>query len=296
MKKPVKILLWLLGVPLGAALLVVFAFWLWQPNMFGEAVLDTEPPVLPDTITRNAVLVYSKTSGGFRHSEAIAAANAMIGRFAEKHGWDVFYTENAAIFEREYLEKFAVVVWNNATGAALSADQRLRFRTWLEGGGGYVGLHAAGDGSHANWEWYTEKVIKVPYNQHTLFPEHMPRATLYSENRMRHLAASGLPESWETEEEWYAFEYSPRTRGSTILVRVDESTYEPGKASMGEDHPMVWTHGAGLGRVFYSAFGHTAQAYSDPVLEPMMEKAVIWAGWYHRRKPIQLAPGTVELQ
>ena len=53
---------------------------------------------------------------------------------------------------------------------------------------------------------------------------------------------------------------------------------------MGDDHPMVWSRGVGLGRAFYSGFGHTAAAYEDPLLEPMMEKAIIWAGQLDRRK------------
>jgi len=288
MKKSLRITLLLLGliigVPLLLALVGVIGMYAWQPESFGEAVLDTEPPVLPDSITKNAILVFSKTSGGFRHGAAIDAANRMIAQLAEKNGWSVYYTENGAVFDRPLLKRFVVVVWNNATGAALSADQRLRFRQWLEADGGYVGLHAAGDGSHENWEWYTNKVIKVPYNMHTLLPEHTPLATLTVEDR-DHPATADLPDTWSTREEWYAWRANPRDFGSDILVTVDESTYEPWKATMGNDHPVVWSHSVGLGRAFYSAFGHEVEAYSDPLLTGMIEKAIIWAGRLDRRRP-----------
>jgi type 1 glutamine amidotransferase len=285
MKKSFKITLWLLTPLIGIPLLLVLVGYVGmrmdQPQMFDDEVYELEPPVLPANITEHAVLVFSKTSHGFRHDESIKAANAMIERFAETHGWQVYFTENAAIFNTEQLQHFAVVVWNNSTGAALTADQRLRFRNWLEGGHGYVGLHAAGDGSHESWEWYTKKLIGVSYNTHTLLPEHMPLATVHTEDK-DHMASEHLPDKWNTKEEWYAWHESPRRYGTNILVTVDESTYTPWRAAMGDDHPMVWARGVGLGRSFYSGFGHDPSAYEDPLLVPMMEKAIIWAGQLHK--------------
>jgi type 1 glutamine amidotransferase len=285
MKRSVKIALWvlgpLLGIPLVVGLLGYVVMRIEQPQMYADEVYELEPPTLPEHIRENAVLVFSKTSHGFRHGGAIDAANTMIERLAKKHGWQVYFTENAGVFNTEQLERFAVVVWNNSTGAALTADQRLRFRTWLEGGHGYVGLHAAGDGSHANWDWYTNKLLGVSYNTHTLLPEHMPMATVIVEDK-DHLASAHLPDSFDIREEWYAWHESPRSYGTTILATVDESTYTPWRAAMGKDHPIVWTRGVGLGRVFYSGFGHEATAYEDPLLVPMMENAIIWAGQLDR--------------
>ena len=49
-------------------------------------------------------------------------------------------------------------------------NQRQAVQDFIEGGGGYLGIHAAGDGSHADWDWYVREVIRAPYNQHTLNP------------------------------------------------------------------------------------------------------------------------------
>jgi type 1 glutamine amidotransferase len=281
MQKRNKIILWVVGllvaIPLGSGLVGFVGMRISQPQMFEEPVIDTVPPVLPADIDHGAVLVFSKTSGGFRHGWSIDAANEMIGNFAQQRGWQVYFTENAAVFNDDQLPKFAVVVWNNATGAALSKEQRNSFRIWLEAGGGYVGLHAAGDGSHESWDWYTNTVIKAPYNGHTLLPEHTPEATVTAEDR-DHPATAKLPASWQAVEEWYAFHENPRDNGARILVTVVESSYTPGSASMGDDHPLVWSHELGAGRVFYSAFGHTEEAYADPLLMPMMEQAIIWSG------------------
>ena len=272
-----KIILSVLGIIIVIPLFAFIAFRIWQPQMFETAVIDTVAPNLPATLGTQAVLVYSKTSGGFRHSWSIDAANNMIKKFAVDNHWQVFYTENAAVFNDAQLAHFAVVVWNNATGAALSDAQRLSFQQWLEAGGGYVGLHAAGDGSHADWDWYTDEVIMAPYNQHTLLPDHAPEASVHTENSA-HPATAHLPKQWKRTEEWYAWHKNPRDAGATILVTVDESSYVPGAASMGDDHPVVWSHTIGKGRVFYSAFGHYAKAYEDNLLAAMMEQGITWAG------------------
>jgi type 1 glutamine amidotransferase len=280
MSKGKKIAIWLLALVIGLPLLAGLGGYVYmrstQSQMFEEATIDTVPPELPADIGHNAVLVYSKTSGGFRHAWSIDAANAMINSFAKANKWQVFYTENAAVFDDELLGNFAVVVWNNATGAGLSETQRESFARWLENGGGYVGLHAAGDGSHESWPWYTNEVIKAPYNMHTLMP-HTPEATVIAENR-EHPTTAHLPASWTAVEEWYSFHENPRDNGATVLVTVDEDSYTTGDATMGDDHPLVWFHELVAGRVFYSAFGHNESAYSDPQLTPMMEQAIIWAG------------------
>ena len=42
------------------------------------------------------------------------------------------------------LGKFKVVVWNNVSGDVLTEDQRAAFVSYLENGGGWVGIHASG--------------------------------------------------------------------------------------------------------------------------------------------------------
>jgi type 1 glutamine amidotransferase len=46
---------------------------------------------------------------------------------------------------------------------------------------------------------------------------------------------------------------------------------------MDADHPMVWTRCIGKGRVFYSAFGHRAEAYAEPQNKALLTNAVGWA-------------------
>ena len=98
-RKIVRAILWGL-----LALVVLFGAsvaWNWSTiqRVFlgGVKVYETTPPTLPAEIKRPAILVFSKTNG-FRHEEAIPAANALFAQMAKDNGWGYFQTENGATF------------------------------------------------------------------------------------------------------------------------------------------------------------------------------------------------------
>src|SRR5260370_42570233 len=62
---------------------------------------------------------------------------------------------------------------------------------------------------------------------------------------------------------------TPRNKpGFHILATVDEKSYEPGRTSMGADHPLIWWHCVGKGHELYSALGHAAGTYSGTTNDP----------------------------
>lgn len=245
----------------------------------GVHVHETTPPAIPADLKRPAILVFSKTNA-FRHEEAIPAANALFAQVARDKGWGYFQTENGATFSPEILAKFDAVVFNNVSGDVFTPAQQQAFRSWLEAGHGYLGIHAAGDNSHEAWGWYMKDVIGTTFTQHTMKPQ-FQTATVRVEDAA-HPATQGLPASWKRVEEWYSFDKSPRgNKGTGVLVSVDEKTYNPegmfGKDLRMGDHPMVWWHCAGKGRVLYSAFGHRAEAYAEPQHKALLTNAAVWA-------------------
>jgi type 1 glutamine amidotransferase len=46
---------------------------------------------------------------------------------------------------------------------------------------------------------------------------------------------------------------------------------------MGDDHPIAWWRCEGRARVFYSALGHQAEAWSDPAHLGLLGGAMAWA-------------------
>jgi type 1 glutamine amidotransferase len=77
------------------------------------------------------------------------------------------------------------------------------------------------------------------------------------------IATRHLPLRWDWRDELYNF----RDIQSDIhvILKVDETTYKGGQN--GADHPMAWYHEFDGGRAFYTALGHFAEAYSNPVYQ-----------------------------
>ena len=243
---------------------------------------EVRPPELPQALGRPAFLVFTKTNG-FRHKEAIVAGLERFEEIAQRRDWSLFATENGAVFQNSLLENFDAVVFHNASGDMLSSDQEAAFMRFLEDGGGWVGIHAAGDSSHEDWDWYVDNLIGGLFTAHTMGPQ-FQEARVVVEDR-EHPGTRGLDETFFHVEEWYSFDRNPRDRpGYRVLMSVDESTYSPRlrlfftdrDLSMG-DHPVVWTHCVGRGRVFFSALGHQAAAYEKAEIVGLLEGAVAWA-------------------
>ena len=274
-----KILVLLVLLLAGAALAGIWYIGAWH-ILFPSSAHDRVAPPLPVNLGSPAVLVFSKTNQ-FRHKEGIAGGHEALREIVAQNGWDSFHTENGAVFNSVDLEKFDAVVFLNATGDMLSPDQRSAMRQWIEGGGGWLGIHAAGDGSHAVWPWYMENLIGAEFTAHIMGPQ-FQIATVTLDNA-DHPALAGLPNVWDHEEEWYSWKASPRVNGFTILATVDEDSYTPEINWMGKhvnlrmgDHPVVWSNCVGLGRSLYAAMGHRAEAFAEPNFRRLLRNGLRW--------------------
>ncbi|MFN7920418.1 MAG: ThuA domain-containing protein [Bryobacteraceae bacterium] len=250
---------------------------------FPDPVFDKTAPELPAGLKPGGILIFSKTNG-FRDTPAIRAANETLDAIATRRGWPHFQTENGAVMNADQLRQFRLVIWSNTSGDTLTEDQRAAFRTWIENGGVFVGIHGAGGDppptapmfapprSAAAWKWYVETLLGAQFVVHS----RIVPATIRVEDT-RNPIMKGLPETWQRSDEWYSFETNPRGKaGFHILATVDEKTYEPGRATMGADHPLVWWHCVGKGRAVYSALGHAAEFYAEPLMQKLLENAMEW--------------------
>ena len=286
-----RVLKWLVAfIVLAVIALAVMFTMAVGPGNAGRLVLgigasyDKTPPQLPAKLSGNAILIFSKTNG-FRDDEQIVAANRALEEIARARGWSSYTTENAAIFNPAQLARFKAVVWNSVSGDVLTPEQRSAFRAWLEKGGGFVGLHGAGGDPQYAWRWYVDDLIGAQFIGHIMDPQ-FQAANLNVEDR-DHPATRDLPKVWRRTDEWYSFASNPRDKGYRILVTIDEKSYSPFEKllpftkpkdiRMGADHPMVWTHCVGDGRAFYSALGHAASTYGEPLHRKMIGGAIAWA-------------------
>ena len=232
---------------------------------------DSVAPELP-SLTRPAVLLFSKTNG-WRH-DSIPQQVAAVTALAKARGWSVYATENAAIFNPAQLATFDLVVFASATGDMFLPDQRAAFEGWLAKGGGFVGLHAAGDGSHA--PWYQTLLGYGSYTGHPGGADQFQTSDMILLDRA-HPATGHLPARWRWTEEYYAYG-RPVDADVHVLARLDEigMRLEP-RHTMGDKHALIWWRCEGKARIFYSALGHNPEAWSDPALLTMVDGAMTWA-------------------
>ncbi len=279
LSKVLRILLVLGIVSVALSLAAIWKVGAWN-IVFPSLHHDTVAPIIPNDLRSPTVLVFSKTNA-FRHKEGIAGGAKALQAITSKHDWGMFHTENGAVFNEADLARFSAVVFLNASGDILSDEQERVFESWLQAGGGWLGIHAAGDSSHREWQWYRENLIGATFTAHIMGPR-FQTADVVLENH-DHPAMRGLPNIWQHEEEWYSWEQSPRAEGFNILATIDEDSYVPVQNFMGNvrdlrmgDHPVVWSNCIGEGRTVYTAMGHKAEAFEQAQFRQLIGNALAW--------------------
>jgi type 1 glutamine amidotransferase len=229
-------------------------------------------------------------STGFRHDsipDGIAAIRALgsangfgvdvKGSALNKRGsYCINQPEPADVgyFTAENLAKYAAVVFlstttqKDPTSAILDDAGKAAFETYIRGGGGFVGIHAAADAEYG-WTFYHDLLGAT-------FLGHGPPVTsLLGVEDTRHPASSALPNPWSRYDEWYDFTENPRPTAH-VLVNLDEATYPDNPYPMG-DHPIAWCKTVGAGRSLYTGLGHTRAAFADPLVLRHLLGGILYA-------------------
>ncbi|WP_159022015.1 ThuA domain-containing protein [Formosa sp. L2A11] len=182
------------------------------------------------------VLVFSKTEG-YRH-KSIEIGVQTLKELGLENNFTITHTEDAKVF--------------NTTGDVLNEKEQDAFKTFINNGGSFLGVHAATDTEY-NWPWY-EKLVGVYFLNH---PKPCEANIVISD--ANHESTTHLKTNWNHFDEWYNFKnISPDIHP---LLMVDETSYEGGKN--GDYHPVSWCQEFDGGRSFYTALGHTLKSYAD---------------------------------
>ncbi len=210
------------------------------------------------------VLVFTKTSG-FVHSSIPVGARAIMKLGAENE-FDVDTTRKADIFTDSSLEKYSAVVFLNTTGNLLDTRQEIALERYIQGGGGYVGIHAAADAEY-DWGWYG-RLVGAYFESHPQIQQASLNITDHDDPSTKH-----LPAKWTRTDEWYNFK--KLNKDVHVLISIDEKSYQGGKN--GDNHPMAWYHKYDGGRAFYTELGHTDESYTDPLYLKHLLGGILYA-------------------
>jgi type 1 glutamine amidotransferase len=210
------------------------------------------------------VLVFSKTAG-FRH-DSIPAGIQAIRELGTANGFTVTATEDSAVFTTSQLANYKAVVFLSTTGDVLNASQQTAMESYINGGGGYAGIHAAADTEY-DWPFYGQ-LVGAWFRSHPAIQQ----VTTKVADRA-HPATSHLGQTWVRTDELYNYRTNPRP-AVRVLSTLDETTYTGG--DMG-DHPITWCHPQGSGRSFYTGFGHTIGSYTEAAFRTQLLGGIRYA-------------------
>lgn len=202
----------------------------------------------------NSVLVFSKTEG-WRH-DSIEAGVEAIYQLGNENDFEVTWTEDSEYFTEESLSQYSAVIFLNTTLTLFDSDQRIAFQTYIQNGGGFIGIHSAADTEY-DWPWYGE-LVGAYFESHPNRPN--VREALINVIDANHPSTEHLPQRWLRSDEWYNFGYM--NDQTNVLLRLDTDSYE-GSEHPG-NHPIAWYHEFDGGRAFYTGSGHTIESFSEP--------------------------------
>lgn len=216
-------------------------------------------------ISKKTVLVFSITKG-FRHNSIPEGIKA-IKKLGEENGFSVDASEDVNVFTSENLKRYKLLIFLSPTGTDVFNDQQKQaFKAYINGGGRFVGIHAATDFCY-EWDWYG-KLIGAYFESHPQIQEVKLDLVLPNNNLLK-----GLPQPWMHKDEWYNFKnVNPDV---TVLIKADETSYKGGR--MNNNHPVSWFHEYDGGKVFYTALGHTKECFSDPIFLKHLWAGMKWA-------------------
>ncbi|MFF4244931.1 ThuA domain-containing protein [Streptomyces sp. NPDC001822] len=214
------------------------------------------------------VLVFSKTAG-FRH-DSIPAGIQTIRDLGASNNFTVTATEDSNTFTTANLAGFKAVVFLSTTGDVLNTTQQSALQSYVDGGGGYLGIHAAADTEY-EWPQY-QQLVGAWFKSHPAIQQ----ATVRTEDRANP-ATSHLGQTWSRTDEWYNYRTNPRP-DVRVLQSLDEGSYNGGE--MSGDHPITWCHPQGSGRSFYTGLGHTQESYADPAFRSLLLGGIRYAAGF----------------
>lgn len=209
------------------------------------------------------------------HGKMIDASQPVLRQMAADNHFDLDFTDDTSLLNDINLAHYQVIVILQLAPFDMSYGQQEALQRFVERGGGFVIIHAAGltgrqflaPGTRY-WTWFEELMGGVLYSSHPP----LQTATVVIEDH-KHPVTRHLPITFPLSDEFYEFDHSPRNNVH-VLASVDEHSYHPNKPS--GDHPIVWTNQQ-FRRMIYIAMGAYPSSLQDTNYRILLRDAIRWA-------------------
>ncbi|MCX8171571.1 MAG: ThuA domain-containing protein [Candidatus Bathyarchaeota archaeon] len=209
-------------------------------------------------------------SAGFKH-DYLPVARKTVEELGNKSGiFDVVATDECDLLNREDLKKFDAILFATTGELPISDEQKMDFINAIRNGIGFIGVHNAADTFYKFPEY--GRMLGGYFHSHPWTQE----VAVIVEDR-NHQATRHLPERFTVKEEIYTFRDWSRDK-THVLIRLDNSSVDLSKGTRPDnDYALCWCHSYGEGRVFYTAFGHFKEIWSEKWFQIHLLNGILWA-------------------
>lgn len=212
------------------------------------------------------VLIYYHVGEGVRPHANREFGVAAMTRALEARGYTVESSEDPATMQSTFrLRPYDAIVFFNTGRDALDSLGQMALRIYIEGGGGFVGIHNA-FGTNFNWTWFEGLLGGAQLFDHA--PLQPGRLIVHSD---KDVSTAHLGDELVFTDEFYNTWPDPLQGDDVrLLLSVDESTMEKGTQGynghpgFGDGiHPVSWCHYYDGGRAWLTTLGHSEEIFED---------------------------------
>jgi hypothetical protein len=250
---------------------------------------------------KKSVLVFTKSSG-FEHDvvktkdgkpSILEQAVTSIGN---KYGFDVKATKDGRVFDSPDFRKHAAVLFfttgdltteGTDKNPPMSAQGKQAFLDAIQGGMGFVGVHAAADTFHTppdpqdNSNRYVAhgeksdpylRMLGGEFITHGSTPRLQDTKLIINDPEFPGLEGVSSPVTFN--DEWYSLKDFRTDLHVIITLDTKGMTGEPYQRA---PYPMTWARMEGKGRVFYTAIGDRSENWSEPFFLNLLGGGIRWS-------------------
>lgn len=199
-------------------------------------------------------------------SERDSTAWESLKALAIQHQFTVDSSSSPLSLEMANLQNTQVILFLNRNGADLSTNQQADVTSFINAGGGFVGIH---DGLIAEASWPMFDTL-IGAQLGSLLPSQ--QMSLLNTDKI-HPATHDLPFRQNWTSPWYDFQQGPRENAHILLSvrRLQGSSFRG-------EHPVSWARLQGRGRVFATTLGADKDAFESDYVKEHLLGAIEWAG------------------
>jgi type 1 glutamine amidotransferase len=244
-----------------------------------DSALPSKAPARPKKARRLLVISLAKVQDRVvRGHPAIPAGMYAIEEMGKRTGaYEATLSNDIEMFRPDKLKQFDAVCFNNTQGV-LFDDPELRqsFQSFVNGGGGVVGFHAAiatfvQHPVYDQWPWFGRMLGGTENGGHPWGPADTYTAKVDDPKHPLNAAFQG--KGFDINDELMQLQEPSLRQRLRVLLSVDMDKSKPTRAPLpvrqqDKDFPLTWIRAEGKGRVFTSGIGHNASVFwNAPLLQ-----------------------------